>query len=244
MRRCTLKLLLAVAGTLVLSAGIATAAGTGTLETENLVAPAETLSTTASCNTDGTSSVSWTAEGIATGPYPGTFTASGTLTIGPQTGNEGTVAGPIESFQETFTIQSGATTITGTKTLHPLNATPGTCQQVSQFSLLTLFDGHGTVVEVGATTRYIATISGPAGSHGDSGVAIVSLTDNKITGACPAVPSCEARVALFDQYFNVSDQNVPCDDPNGDSNHQGDEDEDEDEEEDECEDEDEDEDED
>jgi hypothetical protein len=249
MRRCTLKLLLAVAGTLVVSAGIATAAGTGTLETEDLLAPAETFSSTASCDTDGTSTVSWTAEGIASGPYPGTFTASGSLTIAPQTlpgrppgtNTQGTVAGPLETFEESFTIQSGATTITGTKTLHPLSSSTGTCQQVTQLPVLDFFDGQGEVVEVGATTRYAAEISGPSGSSSDSGVAIVSLADIRITGSCPAGSTCEARLAGFNQFFNVSDQNVPCEDPNGDNNHQGDEDEDEEDEE--CEDEDEDEDE-
>jgi hypothetical protein len=203
------------------AAAVAQAAGP-TLELEDLTAPSETFMTTYSCNTGGTSTVSWTAEGVATGPYPGTFTASGSLSIGPQTlpgahppgpNNEGTVAGPIESFEETFTIQSGTTTITGTKTLDPqaTSGTQGTCQQVSQFPVLDFFDGQGTVVEVNAQTRYGAQIQALDGTTTDSGIAFVSLSDTNITGSCPT-GTCEARLAGFNQTFALSDQNVPCDD--------------------------------
>jgi hypothetical protein len=230
MRRSAPKLLLAMIAALVLSAGIATAAETETLETENLFAPAETFSSTSSCDTDGTSTVSWTASGIATGPYPGTFTASGSLTIGPQTlpgrppgPGEGTFAGPILTFQETFIILSGPTTITGTKTLHPQATGTATCQQVTNFPVLTLFDGQGTVVEGGTQTRYAATISGPLGSSTDSGDAAVSLSDINITGSCPAGPTCQARLAGFSQTFVVSDGTDECDEGE-DNNNQGDDD--------------------
>jgi hypothetical protein len=184
------------------------------LELEDLTAPAATFSTTYSCNTAGTSTVSWTAQGVATGPYPGTFTASGTLTIGPQTlpgqhppgpNNEGTVAGPIESFQETFTIQSGTTTITGTKTLDPdaTSGTQGTCQQVSQFPILDFFDGQGTVVEVNAQTLYEAEIDAVTGTETDHGIAFASFSDINITGSCPT-GTCQGRLAGFNETFTTS----------------------------------------
>ena len=203
--------------------GLSVAAGqTGvtTLETENLVAEANGVTTTFTCDTEGTSTVNWTAEGVATGPYPGTFTASGTLTIGPQTlpgahppgpGNEGTVAGPVTSFQESFTIHSGATTITGTKILDPqsTSGTIGTCQTVDQFPVLDFFDGHGTVVEVHAQTRYEASIQGPGGTTTDGGIAFASVNDIQITGSCPTGTECQARLAGFNETFSLSDPLIP-----------------------------------
>jgi hypothetical protein len=212
MRKWRLCIALACAGTLGLLAAVQ-AAGQP-LELEDLTAPPATFATTYSCNTAGTSTVSWTAQGVATGPYPGTFTASGSLTIGPQTlpgqhppgpNNEGTVAGPIESFQETFTIQSGTTTITGTKTLDPqaTSGTQGTCQQVSQFPILDFFDGQGTVVEVNAQTLYDAEINAVTGTETDHGIAFVSLSDTNITGSCPT-GTCQGRLAGFNQTFALS----------------------------------------
>ena len=37
-----------------------------------------------SCDLNGTSTFDFTTHGVATGPYPGTYTESGTLTVGPQ----------------------------------------------------------------------------------------------------------------------------------------------------------------
>ena len=218
-RRARFVLCTALLAAVALTASVATGqTGGPTLETENLQALAEGFTSTASCDTTSTSTVSWTAEGLATGPYPGTFTLSGTLTIGPQTmpgshpptpSREGTVAGPVQSFQESFTITSGTTTITGTKTLQLPVASQsiGTCQQVTQFPVLDLFDGQGTVVEANAATRYQATISGPS-SGSDSGLAYASLAEINITGSCPTGPVCPARIAGFNETFALSDQLV------------------------------------
>ena len=221
MKRWRVCIAVACAGALGL---VAAAQGVGPpLELEDLTAPPESFSTTYSCNTAGTSTVTWTAEGVATGPYPGTFTASGSLSIGAQTlpgahppgpNNEGTVAGPIETFQETFTIQSGTTKITGTKTLDPqaTTGTQGTCQQVNQFPVLDFFDGQGTVVEVNVQTLYEGQIQAVDGTTTDHGIAYVSLSDTNITGSCPT-GTCQARLAGFDETFALSlgplcDENV------------------------------------
>src|SRR5687768_10749781 len=55
-----------------------------TLQGENLVAPFTGLTVTSNCNQTGNSTVTYTASGVATGPFPGTFTAQGSITIGPQ----------------------------------------------------------------------------------------------------------------------------------------------------------------
>lgn len=207
---------------------------TTTLQGENLVAPFAGLTVTTSCDQVGNSTVGYHAEGAATGPYPGTFIADGTITIGPQTtparpptiDSEGTFMGPIVTLTETFTILSGATTITGSKQLTaPVTGEQerATCQNLTFFGGIT---GTGRIVEVEAATTYEATISEPAGTFTDSGRATPVLTLVEITGSCPAGPFCDSNSGNFDQLFTLSDQAVtPCDeDDQGGPGNQGDED--------------------
>jgi len=42
------------------------------------------LTVTATCDPTSNSTISYSVTGTATGPYPGTFTESGTATLGPQ----------------------------------------------------------------------------------------------------------------------------------------------------------------
>jgi hypothetical protein len=76
------------------------------------------LVSTLSCNADTSGTVTWTNGGPATGPFPGTFTDSGTATFGP-----GVLTSldqfnhPVTSVQSSFTIVSGSNTIAGTTTL-------------------------------------------------------------------------------------------------------------------------------
>ncbi len=192
-----------------------------TLVGEEALVLVDGITLTADCHADGVSTINWTASGPATGPFPGTLTASGTITIGPQTlpgfhppssTREGTVGGPVLSFQESFTIQSGTTTITGTKSLLPgatvAGGTLGTCEQVSQFPVLDFLDGQGRVVEVNAQTSYQATIAGSGASSSDSGSALASVSQIDITGTCPT-GTCQARIGGFGETFTASDQVVP-----------------------------------
>lgn len=75
--------------------------------------------TSKTCNLEGDSTISYRSEGTAVGPYPGTYTETGTVTIGPHEflgpGPTGT-SGPVTAFTAEFEIVSGDTTITGTKT--------------------------------------------------------------------------------------------------------------------------------
>jgi hypothetical protein len=206
----------------VFAASSAATTGAGpTMVGEEALVLVDGITLTADCHTDGVSTVSWTASSPATGPFPGTLTASGTITIGPQTvpgfhppgsTSEGTIAGPVLSFEESYTIQSGATTITGTKSLLPgatiASGTLGTCEQVSQFPVLDFFDGQGRVVEVNAQTHYAVTIEGPGPPSSDSGSALASVSQLDITGSCPT-GTCQARIGGFSETFSVSDQTVP-----------------------------------
>src|SRR5438309_189442 len=76
-----------------------------TLTGEELTA---TPDITTNCNPNGTSTVMFSASGVATGPYPGTFTEVGTATIGPQTVSPsgGSSLGTLLTFDAVFTIQS------------------------------------------------------------------------------------------------------------------------------------------
>ncbi|MGH2931528.1 MAG: hypothetical protein ACRDKK_01580 [Gaiellaceae bacterium] len=191
-----------------------------TLQGENLVAPFSGLTVTSNCDQVGTSTVGYHAEGAATGPYPGTFVADGTITIGPQTtparpptiDSEGTFIGSILTLTETFTITSGTTTITGTKQLTaPVTGEQerATCQNLTFFAGVT---GTGRIVEVEAATTYQATINEPTGTSTDSGRATPVLTLVEITGSCPAGPFCSSNSGNFDQLFTLSDQvAAPCD---------------------------------
>lgn len=224
-----------VAGTAVATDGGGAPPATTSLQGENLIAPFTGLTVTSNCNQLGNSTVSYHAEGVASGPYPGTFVADGTITIGPQTAparppavdSEGTFMGPILTLTETFTILSGATTITGSKQLtEPVTGERerATCQNLTFFGGVV---GTGRIVEVEAATLYEATINEPAGTFTDTGRATPVLTLVEITGACPAGPFCSSNSGNFDQLFTLSDQapSPICDeDEQGDDDHQGDED--------------------
>jgi hypothetical protein len=148
---------------------------------------------TANCNPSGSSTVSFTVSGDATGPYPGAFHASGSYTLGPQTqtGSQNSFflnIGPVLTLNESFTITSVETTITGTKHLTapapdfgssggPLNT--GTCGGFSGADLGFggLVDATGTAVEAVAYLSYEATIQSPTDTFHDSGDSFVSLDE-------------------------------------------------------------------
>jgi mannan endo-1,4-beta-mannosidase len=132
------------------------------------------------CDPTGVSTVNFTVSGPVTGPYPGTLTGSGSFTIGPQTeagyfNNNGRNVGPITSFSETYTIQSGSTTITGSGSL--INPPPGAsisgarlntaeCADVTGATLGSVTNANGTVVQAYLTAGITANGSlAPPGSY-------------------------------------------------------------------------------
>jgi hypothetical protein len=81
-------------------------------------------------NTGGT--LSFTVSGVAAGPYPGTFTETGTVTLGardiPIPGAPGQFRAPILEFEAEFTIVSPLGIVTGTKWMEaPSDANFGGC---------------------------------------------------------------------------------------------------------------------
>ena len=189
-RRTTSALLVALAATaaLALGAAVATAAppATGLANEELISDPSQgSITATTPCQDDGGTSFDFTATGNAVGPYPGTFTASGHVTLGPL--GPGTPppdvqpqvsagVGQVTSLSEQFTITSGDTTITGTKAeggqfdIAAFNAAQ--CANVSGEDFTNLPDASGTIYSFEVGSSYTATIDDPSGSYRVDGGAV------------------------------------------------------------------------
>jgi hypothetical protein len=121
------------------------------------------------CQPAGTSTVSYTVVGGATGPYPGTFEETGSYTI---------VAGQVTSFAATFTINSGATQITGTKTLR--ESLSAQCVPLAE-------PGIANFTTFRVSAGYEATITSPTGVLEDEGETIVDgSATTQLTGTASA----------------------------------------------------------
>jgi len=107
------------------------------------------------CQPAGTSTVSYTVVGTATGPYPGTFEETGSYTI---------VAGQVTSFTATFTIDAGATQIAGSKSLR---------ESLSAQCLPLADPGIANFSTFRVNAGYTATITSPTGVLEDEGVTTV-----------------------------------------------------------------------
>lgn len=119
----------------------------------------EMLSSTAAqvveidCDAAGTSTAGYTMTGTAIGPFPGTFTETGTYSV------EG---GQVTSFEAAFTIESGLVEIHGTKTLS--ESISGVCDEAPEAGVV-------AASSMTANATYTATISSPLGTFSDAGTA-------------------------------------------------------------------------
>jgi hypothetical protein len=128
-----------------------------------------TSTVTGTCDPLGTSTFTFTITGLATGPYPGPFTETGTIVLGPF----GVPGNPLAatSFESSFTISSPAGTVTGTKSLEGFAAASlGLCAEAGAADSLR-FEGN---------VGYSATITAPSGTGTDSGISFVNLGDTQI----------------------------------------------------------------
>jgi hypothetical protein len=165
----------------------------------------------ASCNPAGTSSFSFTASGAALGPYPGTFTASGSVSIGPEISTVVPIpeapelpSGPLTSFSESFTIVSPTTgtTVTGTKALV---SGSGSCDDFSgqSFPLLGTLGAFGHEYGFNPDATYSATISTPSGQSQDAGTTAVRA--NELQAQDAAAPTSNGVLqGGFEEFFLVS----------------------------------------
>lgn len=155
------------------------------------------------------STVHFSATGLATGPYPGTFAAQGTATIEPQTlpgPRPGTVAGSLLSFDETFTIDSPLGTVAGHKTLQagqPFDQSQGTCLYVTDFATGPVSNASGTVVELFSQPAYEATIQEASGVYHVHGETLFNASELDLVGVCAEV-ACPYRLAGFSEFFLTS----------------------------------------
>jgi hypothetical protein len=130
--------------------------------------------TSASCNPTGTSTFSFEASGPAIGPYPGTFTEAGTITIGPQTPGLFTA---VQSFTASFTISSPAGDVSGTKSVTgPTNPVLGNAE------CLDAPDNARAANLNSAGVTYDARIATPDGTFFDHGATDVNVLEQHVIG--------------------------------------------------------------
>ena len=159
-----------------------------------------------------TMTVAFRAEGIATGPYPGTFRESGTATatsLAPVLSSTGVYAyATVIEWKSTFTIDSPAGKVTGTKTLSRAFPYGAYCvRDVLNYT------GTGAVdldySYLGAYVHYEATIK-PAtgGTFRDQGEATAQTYEE-----CASInaPCDFGRVDYFSEYFHLSTGVLPVD---------------------------------
>lgn len=129
--------------------------------------------TSASCDPTGTSTFSFFATGPATGPYPGTFEESGTITIGPHLSSTIGAALTVTAF---FTIDSVNGDVTGTKSF------TGPSDTIASQGGLCL-DAGQTLRSVNlnsAGVTYSATITTSSGTFHDEGDADINVLEQTL----------------------------------------------------------------
>lgn len=166
------------------------------------------------CDADGTSSFRFSAEGIAYGSLPGTFTTAGTVTIGPQGGVP--VNGPVLTLEATFTIDSPAGTVEGTQHLiatSTSNLPFGDC--FSDFPHPQWpYDAGALIVHFYAdydSVRYEATITTADGTTVESGRSGMSLSwfYGTCTGGMQTGPGCGWPGGAYDAIFDADEPPAP-----------------------------------
>jgi hypothetical protein len=215
--RALLAACCSVVATLGLS-GIATAApAVPSLEGETLQASGQLFNRAATCDPSGTSTITFHWSGFATGPYPGTFTEDGVVTIGPQTGfgagRFGFALGQVTQFDASFTIVSPAGTVTGSKHLiAPVPANPfplvedqqypqntGLCTTFTNLDILGLIGASGDATDLRATLHYEASITSATGGT-DSGLSFVEAIE-----ATAQAGIASAGTGAASETFPISD---------------------------------------
>lgn len=120
------------------------------------------------CDPLGTSTFTFSATGVAFGPYPGTFTESGTVTIESPIG--------LATFEATFTIDSPAGTVNGRK-LREVPAPLGLCGSAAFPTV-----PPASTMRFEGNVDYTATIVTPSGTSTDSGTSFVNMGDAQVRG--------------------------------------------------------------
>jgi hypothetical protein len=158
-----------------------------------------TVKVTASCNPSGTSTISYFASGVAVGPYAGTFTETGSATIGPLTAGvfvNGFEFGFLTNLDAFFTIDSPAGQVTGTKTLVLPSTVLGLCYDTNPGAFREI-----CCSPTGFGLHYDATIETAGAFYGDTGDSGIALIDCESAGN-PA--GCGTATHFFNEAFRSS----------------------------------------
>lgn len=157
------------------------------------------------CVENGISTYSFTVTGLATGAYPGTFTEEVTysfdssLPIDNSDPNSSISYGVLVSYDATFTVTSGATTVTGEKHLVPeLATTTAYCAEGPSLA------GRTQQVSASGALRYQAVINGPEGRYRATGTSGVSYGIQH-----PPIQEPGSRIAFGYFFENFSSAGNP-----------------------------------
>jgi hypothetical protein len=139
-----------------------------------------TVTSQLTCSPNGQSLISYTAIGEATGPYPGTYVETGTVTFGPLVVPPGEplgIAAPV--INASFTIQSGETMLNGTRRFSDPSPQSGsaTCVELlnEEFPFFGPGAWTGSFFSVGANASFDVEIVSPAGTTRESGSSPVNV---------------------------------------------------------------------
>jgi hypothetical protein len=163
------------------------------------------------CDKNGNTTVPFQSQGVAQGPYVGTFTETGTVTIGPQTNTtlDSRGVGPILAFQASFSIASQfpPATITGTKQLGP------GAPVLADLSSLGRCNPDGSSPP---TTDMFALVANPFLTYSAQiTTAAGSRTDNGTSGVLVQSVSSVTSPTTFQEAFTSTDPVPPaCEDGN------------------------------
>lgn len=202
---------LLVTSIVLLAAGPA-GAQSPTLAGETLYSPFSAPQWEVQCNPDGNSTLKVTTSGTAAGPYPGTFEATMTIVIGPHPALSLDQRGVVTSWEESFTIYSGTTTVTGTKRLSTnssISPNYGVCFAGPTYEHPALIPSgylptvQGRLYWARAPMTYSATIQTVSGTYTEHGDAWsdVSQPSGQYTHATDPALSYYAAGNNFDEAF-------------------------------------------
>lgn len=186
----------------------ATAAGAtaASLSGEFLSGEGEGLDVTATCSDTGTSTISYSVEGTAFGPYPGTFTEVGTVTIGQTTTGNFILGFPLKqvtTLEAFFTIDSPAGQVTGSKRLiAQSNVVHGLCEDFTDYTPPSGSPISGSFQRVCACAfglSYEALIETSTGTFQDQGESGLLIEHLQLTAG-----SGVQEADVFNEAFNSS----------------------------------------
>lgn len=193
-RRWFVALSVAVLAALLTAGGAIAQTPPPTLTGEFLYTDGLSGSGTQHCDTENMH-LTFSVSGIAVGPYPGTFTESGSATLTPYP--TGTGAFSATSFEASFTIQSGSTTITGEKHLLPTIRNLIVCTEDDP--------PFGETTSLAVQTTYEATITTETGTYRDEGTTYVDYGSYEANG--------EDLVGFAETFTSALLTPIPVDDP-------------------------------